>query len=62
MKKFIQKQIADIRKRSLAATESLITRTLETLGISNKSDVNARVAAAREFIEKIGLPRTNGLN
>lgn len=55
-------QIADIRKRSLAATESLITRTLETLGISNKSDVNARVAAAREFIEKIGLPRTNGLN
>jgi len=52
-------QIADIRKRSLAATESLITRTLETLGIPSRSDVNARVAAAREFIEKIGLPRTN---
>ncbi len=55
-------QIADIRKRSLAATESLITRTLETLDISSKSDINARVAAAREFIEKIGLPRTNGSN
>lgn len=48
-------QIADIRKRSLAATESAITRTLKALGIDGESDGNSRVMAARIYIDKVGL-------
>jgi DNA-binding NarL/FixJ family response regulator len=48
-------QIADIRKRSLAATESAITRTLKALGIETDSDVNSRVLATRIYIEEIGI-------
>jgi DNA-binding NarL/FixJ family response regulator len=43
-------QIAEIRKRSLAATESAVTRTLKALGLDDASDINVRVAAARAFI------------
>ena len=50
-------QIAGIRDRSLGATESLITRTLSALGISQAGDLNARVVAAREFIMQINDPR-----
>jgi DNA-binding NarL/FixJ family response regulator len=46
-------QIAEIRNRSLGATESLITRTLSALGISQAGDLNARVVAAREFLTQI---------
>lgn len=46
-------QIADIRQRSNAATESAITRTLEALGIDSSVEVNARVAAAREYMKHI---------
>lgn len=46
-------QIADARQRSLAATESAITRTLEALGIDSSTDVNARVAAAREYMRNV---------
>ena len=42
-------QIADIRKRSLGATEGTIARTLETLGITSDLDVNGRVAAVRKY-------------
>jgi DNA-binding NarL/FixJ family response regulator len=42
-------QIADIRKRSLAATESAVTRTLEALGIDAKAEQNVRVAAAMRY-------------
>ena len=49
-------QIAEIRDRSLGATESLITRTLSALGISQAGDLNARVMAAREFIMQINDP------
>jgi DNA-binding NarL/FixJ family response regulator len=48
-------QIAEIRNRSLDATESLITRTLNALGISPLSEVNARVAAAREFLAHVSI-------
>lgn len=48
-------QIADIRKRSLAATESAITRTLKALGIDGDSEVNSRVMAARIYIDEVGL-------
>ena len=48
-------QIADARKRSLAATESAITRTLKALEIDADSEVNTRVLAARTFIDKVGL-------
>jgi DNA-binding NarL/FixJ family response regulator len=51
-------QIAEIRQRSLAATESLVTRTLEALGISSGADMNARVSAARQFMAKVSAPRT----
>jgi DNA-binding NarL/FixJ family response regulator len=43
-------QIADARNRSLAATESTITRTLESLGIAKEAEVNVRVAAAVAFV------------
>ena len=43
-------QIADIRNRSLAATESSITRTLEALGIAKDADINVRVAAAVAYV------------
>ncbi len=48
-------QIADIRRRSLAATESAITRTLKALGIDGDNEVNSRVAATRIYIDEIGL-------
>ncbi len=51
-------QIAEIRQRSLAATESLVTRTLSALGITPTSDMNARVAAAKEFMSQVSTPRT----
>jgi DNA-binding NarL/FixJ family response regulator len=42
-------QIADLRKRSLAATESAVTRTLEALGVDAKAEQNVRVAAAMRY-------------
>lgn len=42
-------QIAEIRKRSLAATESAVTRTLEALGIDAHAEQNVRVAAAMRY-------------
>lgn len=42
-------QIAELRKRSLAATESAITRTLEALGVDAKAEQNVRVAAAMKY-------------
>ena len=49
-------QIADARQRSLAATESAITRTLEALQIDSSADVNVRVVAAREYLTHVGTP------
>lgn len=46
-------QIADIRGRSLGATESAISRTLKALGIDANSDVNARVLATNQYASKI---------
>ncbi len=42
-------QIADLRKRSLAATESAVTRTLEALGVDAQAEQNVRVAAAMRY-------------
>jgi DNA-binding NarL/FixJ family response regulator len=42
-------QIADARQRSLAATESAVTRTLEALGIDAQAEQNVRVAAAMRY-------------
>jgi DNA-binding NarL/FixJ family response regulator len=52
-------QIAEIRQRSLAATESLVSRTLEALGLTSSADLNARVAAAQKFVSLVGPPRTD---
>jgi DNA-binding NarL/FixJ family response regulator len=52
-------QIADIRQRSLAATESAITRTLEALGIATDSEQNVRVAAAMRFAGVVRNPSQN---
>lgn len=46
-------QIADIRQRSIGATESAITRTLEALGISKDAELNVRVEAVRTYFEAI---------
>lgn len=43
-------QIASLRQRSLAATESAIARTLEAMGIDTKSEGNARVEAVAQFL------------
>lgn len=48
-------QISDLRGRSLAATESAISRTLKALKIDTTSDLNTRVLAAREYIKNIGV-------
>jgi len=50
-------EIAEIRQRSLPATESLVRRTLEALGISPSSSLNGRVTAAAEFMAANGKPR-----
>lgn len=46
-------QISDIRGRSIAATESAISRTLKALGIDSNTDLNSRVLAAREFLKLV---------
>ena len=48
-------QIADIRLRSLSATEALISRTFTTLGIDLGRDSNARILAVREYIRQAGI-------
>ena len=50
-------QIAAIRQRSLAATESIIARTLEAMGIDTKSDGNARVEAVSKYLAIMNTPR-----
>jgi DNA-binding NarL/FixJ family response regulator len=49
-------QIADIRGRSLGATESAISRTLKALGLDVNADVNSRVLATNEYASKIKPP------
>jgi DNA-binding NarL/FixJ family response regulator len=46
-------QIAVLRGRSIAATESAVSRTLKALGIDVSADINARVVAANEYMLKI---------
>lgn len=46
-------QIADLRQRSLGATESAITRTLEALGIDRDADLNVRAEAVRTYFEAV---------
>jgi len=48
-------QISDIRGRSLAATESAISRTLKALGLDSSSELNSRVLAAREYMKNIAV-------
>lgn len=49
-------QIANTRKRSLSATESLVTRTLEALGLQGETDQNIRVAAAIKYAQLVAPP------
>ena len=51
-------QIADIRKRSLSATEATIGRAIAALGLDQAADSNARVLAATAFLSKSGLFRS----
>ena len=46
-------QIAELRGRSLGATESAISRTLKALGIDANADVNSRVLATNQYASKI---------
>jgi DNA-binding NarL/FixJ family response regulator len=48
-------QIADVRKRSLSATEGTISRAFQALGVEPSMDGNARVLAARKFLTQSGL-------
>lgn len=49
-------QIADIRRRSLAATSSAVTRTLEAIGVDASAEQNVRVAAAITYANSVGIP------
>jgi DNA-binding NarL/FixJ family response regulator len=48
-------QIAEKRGKSRSATEALISRTFEALGISAEESLNARVVAARAYLEDGGM-------
>ena len=48
-------QIADLRLRSLSATEALISRTFTSLGIDLGRDSNARILAVREYFHQAGI-------
>jgi DNA-binding NarL/FixJ family response regulator len=48
-------QIADLRLRSLSATEALISRTFTSLGIDLGRDSNARILAVREYFRQAGI-------
>jgi DNA-binding NarL/FixJ family response regulator len=48
-------QISDIRGRSLAATESAISRTLKALDLDSSSELNSRVLAAREYMKNVAV-------
>lgn len=48
-------QIADARKRSLSATEALVSRTFSSLGIDLSGDSNSRILAVREYIQQAGI-------
>lgn len=48
-------QIAEIRQRSLSATEGTIARAFIALGIDPTEEANARVVAARTFLTESGL-------
>lgn len=50
-------QIAEIRQRSLAATESAIARTLDAMGIDTKSEGNSRVEAVAQYLAVMNTPR-----
>lgn len=52
-------QIADIRKRSLAATSSAVTRTLEAIGVDAEAEQNVRVAAAIAYVTNVRIPSLN---
>ena len=54
-------QIADIRQRSLSATESAVTRTLPELGILKDADQNVRVAAAAKYFGAISSHRSESV-
>lgn len=49
-------QISDLRGRSLAATESAISRTMKALNLDSNTELNTRVLAAREYIKNVGAP------
>lgn len=51
-------QIADIRRRSLSATEATIARAISALGLEQGGDINSRVLAATTFLSKSGLIRS----
>ncbi len=48
-------QIAEVRKRSLSATEALISRTFTSLGIDLGRDSNSRILAVREYFLQAGI-------
>lgn len=53
-------QIAEVRGRSLSATEALIGRTFVSLGIDLGRDSNARILAVREFFRQAGIVLNDG--
>lgn len=52
-------QIADIRKRSISATEGTISRAFNALGITHSNEANARILAVRKFLNDSGINTSN---
>lgn len=50
-------EIADRRRCSLRAAETMVHRTIAALGLEADPSVNTRVMAARMYIQEAGLPR-----
>lgn len=50
-------QIAEIRNRSLSATEGTISRAIAALGLDPDVEINARVVAVTTFLSQSGLIR-----
>ncbi|MEN9707535.1 MAG: hypothetical protein RIS31_1101 [Actinomycetota bacterium] len=48
-------QISVIRKRSLSATEALISRTFNALGLDLNKESNSRILAVREYFNRAGF-------
>ena len=54
------RQISELRGTSLEATEAIIARIMRALSLDSAVEQNARILAARTYIEKVNFPYRDG--